>query len=662
MPEGARGSTARKGSRVLLVWLPLVLFAGIIGFQILGPVPIGLADNRDFARILGPLHLWPAGPDGDAHRYFKYFVNDYVVAARVYNPGVPSSEELIARLAKGIAGIILPAGTFRLQLMGILHAAILILALFIFLSALQGRPLWLRLICGFLLIFIWTDLEYVQQLNTAYTDAGAILALAVVFSVAVHYLLVRGSWPWALSFAVFGCFLLATKTQHETALPLLIAFCLLAAFRAHRKFNRAAWLLASGLLLTTTIWMIEQTPGDYRAPPAFSVVFYKLALLSPDPNSVLADFRMPEAEFGKYIGLDAYQPGVPIDDPAFRRRIVSLVTPSTLGSFYWRHPQILRKVLLLDFHNSAPDVELSHGSTPYGHVREVDVDSGRRPFELVAWGRFRRQLFSVAPFHLIYLFGAVIVLSGFCVVSPKMTRQFPLWPAALFATLLAVSSFLFASLFDAVETARHLVFFQAATDLTIFSGALSICLAIETQRGTKGQWLARVAIAARWSRKLAHLLKRFWWLVTIVVLLWFFRDDVALQLKRLKPHRMTGTFDGTNDAIEYSGPWTRGAYPAAMEGTLNYSNATAARARLSFRGTEITWVYALAENRGIGSVKIDGVPRGDVDLYNPAIVWQSRTTFGGLAPGKHTFEVTVSGRKDAAATDRYIDIDALVVR
>ena len=84
----------------------------------------------------------------------------------------------------------------------------------------------------------------------------AVVALAVVFSIAVHSLLVAGSWPWALSFTLFGCFLLATKTQHQTALPFLIAFCLLAAFRTHGKYNRTAWLLAPVFLLTTTLWMI----------------------------------------------------------------------------------------------------------------------------------------------------------------------------------------------------------------------------------------------------------------------------------------------------------------------------------------------------------------------------------------------------------------------
>ena len=292
--------------------------------------------------------------------------------------------------------------------------------------------------------------------------------------------------------------------------------------------------------------MIENTPGNYRAPPAFSVVFYKLALLSPDPKSVLADFRMPREEFGKYVGLDAYAPGVPIGEPAFRHRIISLVTPSRLGAFYWRHPQILRKVLLFDFHNSVPDVDLSHTPTPYGRVREVDVDSGKHPFDLVAWGRFRRQLFSVAPFHLIYLFGTVFVLSGFCVVSSGNRRRFPLWPVALTSALIAVSSFLFASLFDAVETTRHLVFFQAATDLTIFSVVLSICIAIENLPQSDGPALVRIAKAAR-SRIRASRYTRllYGWCP------WssFFGSTAMAwrwsSIRLRKPHKITGTVDGT---------------------------------------------------------------------------------------------------------------------
>jgi hypothetical protein len=188
--------------------------------------------------------------------------------------------------------------------------------------------------------------------------------------------------------------------------------------------------------------------------------------------------------------------------------------------------------------------------------------------------------------------------------------------------------------------------------LTIFSVVLSICLGIENRSNEPK--------LAEW-KILARRLMRLWWLVPII-LLWVYRGNLVSELQLLKPYRVTGTFDGTSAEIQYTGPWTRGPYPDAVDGTLSYSNDPGASARLSFKGTEITWVYALAGNRGIGSVKIDGIPRGDIDLYSPTIIWQSRTTFAGLAQGKHTFEVTVSGLKDDPATDRYIDVDALVVR
>jgi hypothetical protein len=130
----------------------------------------------------------------------------------------------------------------------------------------------------------------------------------------------------------------------------------------------------------------------------------------------------------------------------------------------------------------------------------------------------------------------------------------------------------------------------------------------------------------------------------------------------LKPPRTSGTFDDTSDEIEYSGAWSQASFSTAAGRTLSFSNDPASSARLEFKGTEITWVFARAWNRGIASVKIDGAPRGEFDLYSPKIIWQSRTTFGDLPPGDHVFELALTGRKNAAATDRYTDIDALVVR
>lgn len=462
--------------------LPAALFAGIVGFQILGPVPIGLADNRDFARVLGPLRLWPASAVPESpDAYFNYFVNDYAVHDPRYDAHVPSSEWLVAALAKKIGIIILPPGSFQLRLMGLIHALLFMVALLVFIKALETHAWWLRLGSSLLLVFIWTDLETVQQFNTAYTDAGAVAALAIVFAISVHTLLVNAGWRWALGFALSGCFLLTTKTQHLTAAPFLAGFCVLIGFRNRRHPDCAVWFAVPVLFLAASAWMLLKTPDDYRAPAAFTLVFYKLATLAPHPKEVLADLNMPDDEFGKYVGHFAYESVVPIDDLAFRKRIRSLVTPAIMARFYWRHPGLAGKALLFDLSQSAPYVNLT--GLGYGHMREIDVRRRRQPFELRFWSGFRQWLFSPVPLYPVYLFAGIGIFSGLYMLWPRIARRFPVWPVVGLMAALAVSSFLLASLSDGVESQRHLVFFQAATDLTIFACSLAAALALERRAG-----------------------------------------------------------------------------------------------------------------------------------------------------------------------------------
>jgi hypothetical protein len=129
----------------------------------------------------------------------------------------------------------------------------------------------------------------------------------------------------------------------------------------------------------------------------------------------------------------------------------------------------------------------------------------------------------------------------------------------------------------------------------------------------------------------------------------------------LKVPQVTGTFDDINEDIVYTGLWSHAAFEEAAGGTVSFSNSPGAVARVSFEGSEITWVYTRAFNRGIAEVKLDGIAHGEIDLYSPKIVWQARKTFDGLTPGRHTLEIIVAGRKQAAATDQYVDVDALIV-
>ncbi len=125
----------------------------------------------------------------------------------------------------------------------------------------------------------------------------------------------------------------------------------------------------------------------------------------------------------------------------------------------------------------------------------------------------------------------------------------------------------------------------------------------------------------------------------------------------------SGNYDDTDLAVDYWGQWSTGRqFPKAAHATVTYSNRPGDWFRLAFQGTEITWFYTKAFNRGRAEVFLDGARQAAVDLYSRATVWQARTSYRGLPPGRHALEVRVLGQKHPAATDGAVDVDLLVVR
>jgi hypothetical protein len=161
--------------QALLLWTPVILFIAVVSFQLLGPIPIGLANNNDFPRILGSLRLWPASavpPFNPDRSIFRFFVPDYLITDPRWDSGIPSSEWLIALAARQVSEVVLPKDRFDLRVMGVIHALLMALALAWFMLALRSRQLWIGVSSAVLILWIWTDVTYVQQFSSAYTAAG----------------------------------------------------------------------------------------------------------------------------------------------------------------------------------------------------------------------------------------------------------------------------------------------------------------------------------------------------------------------------------------------------------------------------------------------------------------------------------------------------------
>ena len=128
----------------------------------------------------------------------------------------------------------------------------------------------------------------------------------------------------------------------------------------------------------------------------------------------------------------------------------------------------------------------------------------------------------------------------------------------------------------------------------------------------------------------------------------------------VQPVASPGTYDDVDGHITFQGVWSHGGFPEASGGTLTWANTPGATARLRFEGTELTYVYTKAFNRGLAEISIDGQSKGTLDLYSPAIAWRTSATLRTSA-GIHTFEIRVSGRRTPASSGTFVDLDALIV-
>ena len=77
----------------------LAACAGILLWQLFLPGFIGLADNRDFAKVAGRLCIGRADV-ADAGAYYAYFYPDYQRSPQYcWESGIPTSQLLLARTA-----------------------------------------------------------------------------------------------------------------------------------------------------------------------------------------------------------------------------------------------------------------------------------------------------------------------------------------------------------------------------------------------------------------------------------------------------------------------------------------------------------------------------------------------------------------------------------
>lgn len=122
--------------------------------------------------------------------------------------------------------------------------------------------------------------------------------------------------------------------------------------------------------------------------------------------------------------------------------------------------------------------------------------------------------------------------------------------------------------------------------------------------------------------------------------------------------RGTGLFE-----FAYQGTgWIYAGEKTAHQGDNHYSNQAGDTVSIRFVGTNLKYYGAKANNHGIAAFSLDGGTENNVDCYSPnrdaaALLFDT----GILEYGEHVVKVRVTGEKNAAAVDCYLNADKIEV-
>lgn len=117
------------------------------------------------------------------------------------------------------------------------------------------------------------------------------------------------------------------------------------------------------------------------------------------------------------------------------------------------------------------------------------------------------------------------------------------------------------------------------------------------------------------------------------------------------------TMQDNASAVQYN-KWSGKTNASASGGSYRTSNKPSANARFTFTGTTVDWITAKGPKYGKAKVLIDGVAKGDFDLYGGAQQWQVAISFTGLSDAQHTIEIKPLGSKNSASGGKNVVVDA----
>lgn len=316
-----------------------VVAAAIILVYLLMVKPvIGMADNGDFARIMGTAGLSYLDQAMDfKDKYFGYFIREFGLTHMGLG-GYVSSELVLVVYAKLISWLV-HGSVFDMRVLASVYSVLFLIAAWVIIRYNKRENAAANIIFALLFIVIFADIGYTAYYNSLFGEpvSFVFLLLTVGFAVA----LTQQETPhkgMLTGFFVSALFLITAKVQNAPVGIVLSLLCFrFTALRGDFRWNRLV-LWFSAILFLSSVAIYFSVPKEIKVINQYQTVFYGILKDSPDPAGDLRELGIPE-ELAVNAGTN-YFDQAPIDqrDPVLKETFYPKISHAKVALFYLKHP------------------------------------------------------------------------------------------------------------------------------------------------------------------------------------------------------------------------------------------------------------------------------------------------------------------------------------
>jgi hypothetical protein len=355
--------------------------------------------------------------------------------------------------------------------MGAVNAAIFLLAFYRLLPLLQSFQPKIRVLLLGTILFMFTDVMYVNYFNSFFMDTAALLFLllaAVSFLRALRWKRTADRWLFVAS----AMLLVTSKTQHY---PLGLPIALLLAWQGGLLIagRSRAFRIASAICVLGATGFSKQfgAPSHYPSLGAYTVIFFELLPKSKNVTGDLKDLALDDS-YQRYVGTNAYSPDAGVQDPQVKDVFERKISYGRLAGFFAKHPVTALEIAITRLDSAgrqrpyAGNYDRRTGFPEYAQTRSFTL-----------WSGLKNRVFGEhGGLYLLYAIALALVVPF---LAMERRAGLPLGiPAAVIAlTAVMLTALLVASFADALDAERHFSLFSALTDLLLLCG---VCIAAAT--------------------------------------------------------------------------------------------------------------------------------------------------------------------------------------